>query len=119
MGQTINMELVKSCLNELLGGAEPISTTVDKIFAAVYKKYNISKEDIKGKKRVKNVIWARQVAIYLIRDITELSFPNIGEIVDKDHSTVMYSYNTIAKRITSDPLVNVELTELTKEIVGN
>lgn len=119
MGQTINMELVKSCLNELLGGAEPISTTVDKIFAAVYKKYNISKEDIKGKKRVKNIIWARQIAIYLIRDITELSFPNIGEIVDKDHSTVMYSYNTIAKRITSDPLVNVEIAELTKEIVGN
>ena len=119
MGQTINMELVKSCLNELLGGAEPISTTVDKIFAAVYKKYNISKEDIKGKKRVKNIIWARQIAIYLIRDITELSFPNIGEIVDKDHSTVMYSYNTVAKRVTSDPLVNVEIAELTKEIVGN
>ncbi len=118
MGQVINMELAKSCLNELLGGAEPISTTVDKIFSAVFNKYNVPKEDIKGKKRVKNIIWARQIAIYLIREITELSFPNIGEIVDKDHSTVMYSYDQISKKISSNPLVEIEIKELSKEITG-
>ncbi len=116
--QQINMELAKSCINELLGGAEPMSVTVDKIFAAIFKKYNVPKEDIKGKKRVKNITWARQVAIYLIREITELSFPDIGEIVDKDHSTVIYSNNTVAKRRTSDPLVNIEIEELIKEISG-
>lgn len=118
MGQTINMELAKSCLNELLGGAEPISVTVDKIFSAVFKKYNVSREDIKGKKRVKNVTWARQVAIYLIREITELSFPDIGEIVDKDHSTVIYANNCVAKKIASDPMTNIEISTLMKEIVG-
>ena len=118
MGQTINMELVRSCLGELLGGAEPVSTTIDKIFAAVYKKYNISKEDIKGKKRVKNIIWARQVTIYLIREITSLSFPSIGEIVDKDHSTVMYSYNNVCKRMETDNSISIEIAELTKEISG-
>ncbi len=118
MGQVINMELAKSCINELLGGAEPMSVTVDKIFSAVFKKYNVSKEDIKGKKRVKNITWARQVAIYLIREITELSFPDIGEIVDKDHSTVIYSNNLVAKKRTSDPLVNIEMENLIKEISG-
>ena len=118
MGQVINMELAKSCLNELLGGAEPIATTVDKIFAAVYKKYDVSKEEIKGKKRVKNVTWARQVAIYLIREITELSFPDIGEIVDKDHSTVIYSNSLITKKIASDPMINIEISSLIKEISG-
>ncbi len=116
--QQINMELAKSCINELLGGAEPMSVTVDKIFSAVFKKYSVTKEDIKGKKRVKNIIWARQVAIYLIREITELSFPDIGEIVDKDHSTVIYSNNQVAKRMSSDPLVNIEISELVKEITG-
>ena len=118
MGQVINMELAKSCLNELLGGAEPIATTVDKIFSAVYKKYDVSKEEIKGKKRVKNVTWARQVAIYLIREITELSFPDIGEIVDKDHSTVIYSNSLVTKKIASDPMINIEITSLMKEITG-
>jgi chromosomal replication initiator protein len=118
MGQVINMELARSCINELLGGAEPVSTTIDKIFSAVFKKYDVSKEDIKGKKRIKAITWARQVTIYLIREITELSFPDIGEIVDKDHSTVIYSHNLVTKKIASDPLTNVEIEGLMKEIVG-
>lgn len=118
MGQVINMELAKSCLGELLGGAEPISVTVDKIFSAVYKKYDISREDIKSKKRPKNISWARQVAIYMIREITELSYPDIGEIVSKDHATVIYAYNLVKKRITSEPMINVEITELIKDVTG-
>ena len=118
MNQTIDMELAKSCLNELLGGSEPVSTTVDKIFSAVYNKYGVSKEEIKGKKRVKNVMWARQVAIYLIREITELSYPNIGDIVDKDHTTVMHAYEQVNKKITSSPLVEIEIGELHKDIIG-
>lgn len=118
MNQEINMELAKSCLNELLGGAEPISVTVDKIFSAVYKKYNVSKEDIKGKKRPKNITWARQVAIYMVREITELSFPDIGDIVDKDHSTVIYSYNLISKKIASDPMINLEISTLMNDVMG-
>ena len=118
MNQEINMELAKSCLSELLGGAEPISVTVDKIFSAVYKKYDVSKEDIKSKKRPKNITWARQVAIYMIREITELSFPDIGEIVDKDHSSVIYSYNLVSKKITAEPLINLEISNLIKDITN-
>jgi chromosomal replication initiator protein len=118
MNQTIDMDLAKGCLNELLGGSEPVSTTVDKIFSAVYNKYGVSKEEIKGKKRVKNIMWARQVAIYLIREITELSYPNIGEIVDKDHTTVMHSYEQVNKKITSSPMVEIEIGELHKDIIG-
>ena len=118
MNQVINMDLAKGCINELLGGAEPISTTVDKIFAAVFKKYDVPKEEIKGKKRVKNITLARHVTIYLMREITELSFPDIGEIVEKDHSTVIHSYNLIVKKIASDPMTNVEIEGLMKEIVG-
>jgi chromosomal replication initiator protein len=118
MNQVINMDLAKGCINELLGGAEPISTTVDKIFAAVFKKYDVPKEEIKGKKRVKNITLARHVTIYLMREITELSFPDIGDIVEKDHSTVIHSYNLIVKKIASDPMTNVEIEGLMKEIVG-
>ena len=58
------------------------------------------------------------MAIYLIREITELSFPDIGEIVDKDHSTVIYSNNLVAKKITAEPMVNIEIEGLIKEISG-
>ena len=117
-GEKITMETAKSCLSELLGGAEPINVTVDKIFTAVFKKYGIKKEDIIGQKRNKDIANARHISIYLIRAITEMSLPNIGKIFNRDHSTVLTSYEKIEKRVFSDPVFNIEIMELSREITG-
>ena len=115
-GVDISMELARSCISELLGGAEPVNVTVDKIFAAVYKKYNVKREDLVGSKRTKELAAARHITIYLIRKITDMSFPNIGKIFGRDHSTVMSSIETVEKRLRSDTVFNVEINELIKEI---
>ena len=117
-GQEISMEMAKACLGELLGGAEPVSVTVDKIFSAVFNKYSISKEELIGSKRTKDIAHARHVAIYLIREITEMSFPNLGRLFNRDHTTVMNSCDLITDKIAKNPLFNMELTELSKEISG-
>ena len=117
-GQEITMEMAKNCLSELLGGAEPINITVDKVFSAVFNKYNISKEELIGSKRNKDIAHARHIAIYLIREITEMSFPNLGRLFHRDHTTVMNSCELIHSKIAKDPLFNMELTELSKEISG-
>jgi len=116
-GKKISMELAKSCLSELLGGAEPVSVTVEKIYSAVYKKYNVKKEDILGQKRNKEIAEARHIAIYLIREITEMSYDNIGKLFGKDHSTVMFSCTKIMKRLV-DPVFGVEIKELIHEVTG-
>lgn len=117
-GRDITMDLARECISELLGGAEPISVTVEKIFAAVSKKYGIPKNNIVGKSRSKEIATARHVSIYLIRQITEMSFPNIAKIFDRDHSTIISSFNLIASKIFSDPLFSAEINDLKKEIVG-
>ena len=117
-GEKITMETAKSCLSELLGGAEPINVTVDKIFTAVFKKYGVKKEDIIGQKRNKDIANARHISIYLIRAITEMSLPNIGKIFNRDHSTVLTSYEKIEKRVFTDPVFNIEIMELSREITG-
>ncbi len=117
-GKKINMELAHSCISELLGGAEPTNVTVDKIFAAIFKKYNVHREDIIGSRRTKEVAWARHVSIYLIRSITDMSFPNIGKIFNRDHSTVMASIEAVDKKIRTDNLFSLELAEMKKEITG-
>ena len=117
-GKGISMELAKSCLSELLGGAEPISVTVDKIFTSVFKKYDIKKEDIISSKRTKEIAFARHISIYLIRNITEMSLPNIGKIFNRDHSTILSSCDLIEKKRHTDHLLNIELEEMTKEITG-
>ncbi|MBR3893507.1 MAG: chromosomal replication initiator protein DnaA [Clostridia bacterium] len=118
-GKSITMEVAHECLSELLDGAEPVSVTVDKIFTAVYNKYKISKEDIVGPKRNKNISNARQISIYMIRELTEMSYLNMEKIYNKDHTSVLYAYKTISQKVTMDPLFAAEMTELKKEITGN
>ena len=117
-GRRITLELARDCIADLLGDAEPLSVTVDKIFSAVYQKYNISREDIVGKKRNKEIAYARHVTIFLLREITEMSFPNIAKTVGKDSSTVQSSCNIIKTRMARDPLFAADIDEMRKEIVG-
>jgi chromosomal replication initiator protein len=115
-GNEITMDIVKGCMSELLGGAEPVNVTVDKIFAAVEKKYGISKSDLVGKLRVKEVAQARHITIYLIRTITEMPLQSIGNIFNRDHSTIMSSMDTIEKKISSSTAFEIEINNLIKEI---
>ena len=117
-GKEINMELAQECISELLGGAEPVSVTVDKIFNAVFQKYGISKESLTGNKRNKDIANTRHITIYLIRELTEMSFPSIAKIFDRDHSTVIASFNLITRENYLDKDLNYEISELKKEILG-
>ena len=113
------MEMARGCVAELLGGAEPVSVTVDKIFAAVYKKYGIPKEDILGSRRTKEIAFARHVTSYLIRNITEMSLPNIGKLLGRDHSTIISSIDTIEKKLRTDKIFNIEIEQMIKEVNGH
>ena len=115
-GTSITMEMAHECISELLGGAEPVSVTVEKIFAAVGRKYGVSKEALTGNKRNKEIVSARHVSVYLIREITELSFPSIAKLFDRDHSTIIYSYNLIASKVLMDPVTASEINEIKKEL---
>ncbi|NLW74492.1 MAG: chromosomal replication initiator protein DnaA [Clostridiales bacterium] len=118
-GTDITMEMARGCVAELLGGAEPVSVTVDKIFAAVYKKYGIPKEDILGSRRTKEIAFARHVTSYLIRNITEMSLPNIGKLLGRDHSTIISSIDTIEKKLRTDKIFNIEIEQMIKEVNGH
>lgn len=113
-GKEITMEVAQVCLSEFLGGAEPVSVTVDKIFSAITDHFGISREDMVGKKREKAIAEARHISIYLIREITEMSFPNIGKLYDRDHTTILSSYQKVSRRVKSDPVFALELNEVKK-----
>ena len=117
-GRRISLEMAKDCISDLLGDAEPLSVTIDKIFAAVYQKFNIPKDEVVGKKRNKEIAIARHVAIYLIREITEMSFPNIGKIFDRNHSTILSSIDIVKRRIVSDAIFHADIEKMKKDIQG-
>ena len=78
----------------------------------------MSKELILGKQRTKHIANARHIAIYLIREITEMSLPNIAKIFDKNHTTILNSSEVISKRMMSDLMLAQEIDNLKKEILG-
>lgn len=115
-GRAVTMQLARDCVSDMLGDSEPLEVTIDKIFAAVAKKYNVSVEDIKSKKRNAEIALARHITIYLVWKITEISLPHIGKIFGRDHTTVLSSINVIKNRIPKDPLFENDIETLTKEI---
>ncbi len=117
-GQKISMDLAKSCLSELLGGAEPVNVTIEKIFGAVQEKFNVTKIELIGKKRTKEIASARHVAVFLIREITDMSFPSIAKIFDRDYATIHASFEQIDRRYSSDSMFKIEIDELMKDITG-
>ena len=117
-GRQITMDLAHDCISELLGGAEPVSVTVEKIFSVVNEKYGVSKDELAGPKRNKEIAAARHICIFLIRELTEMSFPNIGKLLERDHTTVMSSYNNSFTRYQLEPMFTLEMNELKKELSG-
>ena len=116
-GSEVTMELAKGCIIELLGGEEPVNITVDKIFATVYRHFGVKKEDILSEKRNKDIANARHVVVYLIRHITDMSYPGIAKLLDKkNHTTCISSFQLIEKKIAAEPLFASEIDTILKEI---
>ena len=90
--------------------------TVDKIIEKVSEKYNIPIEEIKGRKRTKEIAMARHISIYLIRKLTDMSLPSIGKLFGRDHSTISSSYNAIDQEIKNDSRFDIEIGDLIKVI---
>ncbi|UCF09964.1 MAG: chromosomal replication initiator protein DnaA, partial [Candidatus Bipolaricaulota bacterium] len=79
----------------------------------VTSRYHLSKDDLEGPSRKKEIAQARHIAIYLSRELTEQSFPAIGKAFgDRDHSTVMHSHVRIKELLTDTPLLYSEIREI-------
>jgi chromosomal replication initiator protein len=118
-GVPINVDLAITCVADLLTGSEPVSVTVERILDKVSRKYNIPIEDIKSRKRTKEVASARHVTIYIIRRLTDMSLPAIGKYMGRDHTTILSSLDTIESELKTSATLELEINELIKEIKEN
>ena len=92
------------------------SYTFDGIVDSVASYYNISPKDIKGSSRSAKIAEARQVSIYLCRDLTKQSFPAIGDFFDKKHTTILYSYDKIKAELQTNNALAHTVTAITNQI---
>ncbi|MBQ0110939.1 MAG: chromosomal replication initiator protein DnaA, partial [Oscillospiraceae bacterium] len=87
----IAQKFIKEIANDK--NIEPIK--VDQIISAVSAEYGISESDIISKRKTAPVVFARQVAMYITKELTELSYDKIGKFFDRDHTTVLYNVEKI------------------------
>lgn len=116
--EPLTIPTVRDILGTLFPGDEPLKITVDKIQQTVCVYFDISIKDLTGSSRTRKFTFPRQVAVYLSRELTSLSFPEIGRKFARDHTSIMHAYRKIQREMRSDlgqqNLVKY-LTKLVKE----
>ncbi len=116
-GTTVDLQLAQIVLKDLIAEGDDPEITIGMIMAqtAAYSEYTI--EDLCGPSRSRNLVLARQIAMYLCRELTEMSLPQIGaEFGGRDHTTVMHAERKIRKLMAEKHAVYNQVTELTARI---
>jgi len=114
--KSITPELAKEVLKDLLKEPKKL-ITIDFIQRCVAEEYGVSLQDLKLKRRNKNIVLPRQIAMFLSRELTDLSFPEIGNCFGgKDHTTVLHSYNKIKGEVNNNAMLKEKVNKIIQVI---
>lgn len=115
----ITLELAEEALKDIISSDKPKKITVKLIKEVVSKEFNIKVEDLNSRKRTKSIAYPRQIAMYLTRELTDLSLPKIGEeFGGRDHTTVIHAYDKITEDMANNDDFKNTINKLIKEITG-
>lgn len=118
--QNLSAELAEDALKDILPDSKPKPVTISLIQEIVSEFFNLKVEDLKGKRRTRDIVYPRQIAMYLSRELTDSSLPKIGEeFGGKDHTTVIHAYGKILDNLKEDPSLQSLVNELIDKIKKN
>lgn len=115
--KSINLDLAEEALKDIISNNKPVEITADLIKDKVSKKFSIKMDDFSSKKRTRAIAYPRQIAMYLTRELTDLSLPKIGdEFGGRDHTTVIHACDKINKDIEADSSLKTKLDNIIAEL---
>ena len=115
-GNDTDEETVTRAIQDMLRRNNEYIPSPEAILEYISKFYSLDEAVIRGQQRIRDAVQARQIAMYLIRSMTNLSLDDIGKQFDnRDHSTVLYSIQQIEKKMKKD----AAFAEMVKEIKTN
>ena len=117
---TLTLELAQEALKDQLVNAEKPDITMDYIQQVVASHFKLTTEDLNSRRRTQNIVFPRQIAMYLCRKIMDRSLPDVGRFFGgRDHSTVIHSCEKIASEIETDEKLRILVEELEIRIRGD
>ena len=116
-GRPMTVELSQEVLKDVFPQGEAAEVSIRRIQETVSERFNLPLSELTGEKRSQNIVYPRQVAMYLSRELTDSSLPKIGkEFGGRDHTTVIHATSKIARLIREDRSVYNLVQELTARI---
>jgi chromosomal replication initiator protein len=116
-GRPPTVELAHDVLQSILSNAGEAPVSPDLVVAVASDYYNVTPEEMRSSSRTRPLVFARQMAMYLCRELTDLSLPKIGrEFGNRDHSTVLHATNKIRKSMRERESSFEQVEELTARI---
>ena len=117
MGKPITMELANEAIIEFTGKSDDPHVNTEYILSVVANYFNVTSDEILSAKKNQPIAYARQIAMYLIREFTNLSLPKIGqELGGRDHATIMYGISAIKKKMQDNEDTKKVIDELMKNL---
>jgi chromosomal replication initiator protein len=113
----ITVDFAREVLQAVLKRRAP-TMSADDIMTAVCNHFSLRPADLRSKRRSRNVAVPRQLAMYLCRRLLNISFPNIGDVFGRDHSTVIHASSVTERRIKDDPAFQATVEQLERTIRG-
>lgn len=107
----VTLEIAKESLKNYVTTTQATFDS-EKIIEKVCKYFEVTKNQILGKDRKKELSYARQIAMYLLDEIMQMPYTSIGKIFNKDHATVIYCKNKVAKQLETDKLLQVQIKDI-------
>lgn len=118
--QTISLAMAEDVLQDLTPRGGPRPVTPDEIIAASAASYGFSVSQLKSRSRKQPLVRSRQIAMYLCRELTDLSLPKIGALFGgRDHTTVMHAIDKITTLMRTDPTIFEKVTTLSQQLRRN
>ncbi len=116
-GSAPSIAMAQSVIRDILNDEQPVPMTIEKIIGEVANVYGVTVDDIRSNKRSSQISTARKVAIYAVREITQMSLVTIGtEFGGRDHSTIVYSINNIEANLKKDENLRIIVEDIVKNI---
>ncbi|MQY22984.1 chromosomal replication initiator protein DnaA [Nocardia macrotermitis] len=115
-GQPLDLSLAEVVLRDLMPDTTTLEITASTIMAVTAEYFNTTLEELTGPGKARPLAQARQIAMYLCRELTDLSLPKIGQAFGRDHTTVMYAEKKVRKEMTERRRVYDQVQELTARI---
>ena len=115
MRTPITLDIAETVIRDLVQGMEPRRIKIEDILRIVSRHFGVSKGDLLSQRRHRSVVWPRQIGMYLAKQLTARSLPEIGRrFGNRDHTTVLHAIRKIEGEITGNPRLRDEIEELKK-----